>query len=229
MNYAFLQQLLAAVEKFEAQDAAAQGAELTAFAHWLLAHTSLPPDQAAVMREAVNPVEFTETRISKHLTYLYRYARFYSRFALHGSPLVAFEDFTYLATVNALQPLSKTELIGRNIHEKSSGTEVIKRLLKQSLLSEQAHAVDRRSKMITLSAEGQQVLRQYFGRMRQESRMLAGNLDAVEREQLLYLLLKLDSFHYPIFRYSRAQTFEELTQRHFPDLDNPEQPPKERL
>ncbi|WP_324680207.1 hypothetical protein [Hymenobacter sp. GOD-10R] len=218
MNYAFLQRLLASVEEFEAQHKESPSDALADFAQWLHVRTSPSSDLATVTREATQAAETLESRISKLITFLYRYARFYSRLALDGSVLFAFEDFSYLVTVNCYGPLSKTELIARNIHEKSSGTEVIKRLLKQALLTEQPHPSDRRRRELTLSSEGRRTLYQVFERMHQEAHMVAGNLDTIERHQLLYLLLKLDTFHYPVFSQNRAPTFESLIETHFPQL-----------
>ncbi|WP_317239190.1 MarR family winged helix-turn-helix transcriptional regulator [Hymenobacter sp. 5516J-16] len=169
-----------------------------------------PPDTTTVSREQVHVREFDESRISKLITFLSRYARSYSRLALRDSPLTTLEDFTYLATLNAYQPLSKTDLIGRNIHEKSGGMEVIRRLHKQGLVTEQMHSHDRRSRVLMLSDSGREVLFQLFERMEQVARVLAGNLNAPERQQLLYLLLKLDAYHYPRFHQQRAKTLDEL-------------------
>ncbi|UOQ77782.1 hypothetical protein MUN84_03720 [Hymenobacter sp. 5516J-16] len=61
-----------------------------------------------------------------------------------------------------------------------------------------------------LSDSGREVLFQLFERMEQVARVLAGNLNAPERQQLLYLLLKLDAYHYPRFHQQRAKTLDEL-------------------
>ncbi|SNC66934.1 DNA-binding transcriptional regulator, MarR family [Hymenobacter gelipurpurascens] len=225
MDYAFFRQLVDMAEIFETQHPTAQAADMATFAAWLHARTTAPPDAATVTRVEAKPGEFDESIIGKLITFMYRYARTYLRLALEGSPLLTSDDFTYLATVYGHQPLSKTEVIGRNIHEKPTGTEVIKRLLKQGLIAEQAHETDRRSKLLTITDTGRQVLFQLFGRMSQVAYMIAGNLEPAERRQLLYLLLKLDHFHHDIFLHDRSKSFEELVQARFPQLPVPGGPP----
>ena len=225
MNYDFFRQLLDLAETFETQHAAGQPIDMGAFAAWLHARTVTPPDAVPVTRTAAKPGEFDESVISKLITFMYRYARSYLRLALEGSPLITPDDFTYLATVYGFQPLSKTEVIERNIHEKPTGTEIIKRLLKQGLVAEHAHETDRRRKLLTITDEGRRALFQLFERMSQVAYMVAGNLDATERHQLLYLLLKLDHFHHDIFAHDRSTTFDELIRSRFPDLPAAGKPP----
>lgn len=225
MNYAFFRQLIDLAETFEAQHSTGQSDDMAVFAAWLHARTVAPPDAGPVTRSEPKPGEFDESILGKLITFMYRYARTYLRLALEGSPLLTSDDFTYLATVYGHQPLSKTEVIVRNIHEKPSGTEVIKRLLKQGLIAEQAHETDRRSKLLTITDTGREVLFQLFGRMSQVAHMIAGNLEPTERRQLLYLLLKLDHFHHDIFLHDRSRTFEELLLARFPDLPQSGRPP----
>jgi DNA-binding MarR family transcriptional regulator len=225
MNYAFFRQLVDLAETFEAQHPTGQPHDMAAFAAWLHARTATPPDAAPVTRTAPKPGEFDESVIGKLITFMYRYARTYLRLALEGSPLLTSDDFAYLVTVYGHQPLTKTEVIVRNIHEKPSGNEVLKRLLKQGLIAEQAHETDRRSKLLTITDTGRQVLFPLFERMSQVAHMIAGNLEPAERRQLLYLLLKLDQFHHDIFVHDRSRTFEELLQARFPNLPPTAGPP----
>ncbi|WP_400190780.1 MarR family winged helix-turn-helix transcriptional regulator [Hymenobacter sp. B81] len=219
MDYALLKQLLEQAEAFEQQRAAAGSpADLAAFAAWLYGRVGAPPAPRGPAAPADVPSMPPEAEISKLLIFLTRYARSYIRRGLAGTPLLTPDDFAYLATVMGHQPLSKTELIARNIHEKATGTEVIKRLLARGLVAEQPHHTDRRSKLLTLTEAGGAVLRQVFGRMGQAAQLVAGDLTAAERVQLLYLLQKLDAFHQPIFSGPRAESFEELL-RHLPKAE----------
>ncbi|SHK81962.1 MarR family winged helix-turn-helix transcriptional regulator [Hymenobacter psychrotolerans] len=219
MAYTLLKQLLEQLEHFEQQHPAAAGspaASLAGFAAWLYARTAAPPASRGPAAPPEIPSVPPEAEIGKLLIFLARYARSYIRLGLAGTPLLTPDDFAYLATVMGHQPLSKTELIARNIHEKATGTEVIKRLLARGLVAEQPHATDRRSKLLTLTEAGAGVLRQVFGPMGQASQLIAGNLSRAERIQLLYLLQKLDAFHLPIFQGGRAGSLSELL-HHLPN------------
>jgi DNA-binding MarR family transcriptional regulator len=227
MDYSLLRLLLPYLEDYQHQQTATPSAptadttQLAGFATWL--HQQLTPQQHldAVARQDRRPGETYESQIAMYNTFLYRYARNYSRLALEDTPLVSFDDFTYLATVYGRGPLSKTELIQRNIHEKPAGTEVIKRLLKNELVQEENSPTDRRSKLLTITDSGKKLLFVLLARMSQVAEMAAGNLSPDERHQLVALLLKLDSFHNPIFLAPRANTLAELQARFFPNVPPP--------
>ncbi|RSK47166.1 MarR family winged helix-turn-helix transcriptional regulator [Hymenobacter rigui] len=216
MKYALLTQVLTLLEEFEATIPAkpeADGPSMEAFAAWL--QVRVLPAPAEPVGRAGQPQE-TEVVIGQLVTYLYRYLRGYSRLALADSPLLTIDDFTYLATTFGHQPLSKTELIRRHIHEIPTGNEIIKRLLAREFLAEQPSTTDRRRKLLTVTPGGQQALFASMGPMRQLAHLAAGTLTAQERSQLVYLLQKLDAFHHPIFAGPRPDTFPDLISRHLP-------------
>ncbi|WP_426491624.1 MarR family winged helix-turn-helix transcriptional regulator [Hymenobacter sp. 102] len=216
MKYALLTQVLTLLEEFESS-APATGAgtspSLKEFAAWLQLRVLPAPAEPAA--QAGQPQE-TEIIIGQLVTYLYRYLRGYSRLALADSPLLTIDDFTYLATTFGHQPLSKTELIRRHIHETPTGNEIIKRLLAREFLAEQPSTTDRRSKLLSITPAGQQALFASMGPMRQLAHLAAGTLTPQERSQLVYLLQKLDAFHHPIFVGPRPNTFPDLVSRHLP-------------
>jgi DNA-binding MarR family transcriptional regulator len=137
-------------------------------------------------------------------------------FARHAAD--SYDDFVYLAITYGDGPLSKTQIIARSIHEKPTGTEIIKRLLKTGLIHEQPHTTDRRIKVLTMNEYGLGVFFQLFANMSQVASMMAGNLNAAERTQLVYLLSKLDAFHFPIFAAARPATLEGMHQKYFPQV-----------
>lgn len=225
MNYALLKHVLPLLEEFQASAPAAASApveagdearELEAFSAWLQLRVSPPPQPLAVARLPRHELEDDATVIGQMVTFLYRYLRAYSRLALTDSPLLTYDDFTYLATTFSRQPLTKTELIRHNIHETPTGNEVIKRLLANGFIAEAASTTDRRSKLLTVTPAGQRVLFASFGPMSQLAQLAAGTLTPFERQQLVYLLQKLDAFHHPIFAESRPATFTQLIDQHLP-------------
>ena len=217
-DYHLLKQLLAQVEEFEhLRQAGSPAADLPAFAAWLHARTAVPTATPTATPTAVRgPVTSysraevkPEAYIMKLVISLYRYGRSYIRQALAGTPLLTPDDFAYLVNVFSQGPISKTALITYNVHEKPSGNEVIKRLLARELVQEQPHPTDRRSKLLTITEAGRQVLFGVFGRMEQASQLVAGDLTLPERTQLRQLLQKLDDFHQPIYA-ARPAGFQEL-------------------
>lgn len=224
MDYNLIKQLVLLAEEFhrDSPQSVDSEAELADFSRWLQARTGAGgpahPPRRSVEREPSHPLETPASIIGKFVTFMYRYLRTYSRLALMNTPLISYDDFTYLATVFGRGPLSKTELITRNIHEKPTGTEIIRRLLAAGLVQEQPHATDRRSKLLTITGAGQRTLFEVFANMSQVSAMAAGNLEPAEQEQLAYLLAKLDAFHFPVFAAARPASLEEMRQKHFPHV-----------
>jgi MarR family transcriptional regulator, lower aerobic nicotinate degradation pathway regulator len=223
MDYSLVKQLVALAEEFHRESGAASPgpeAELADFSRWLQARTGTAdaPRRESVEREPSHPMETAASVIGKFVTFMYRYLRTYSRLALLHTPLITYDDFSYLAAVYGRGPLSKSELITRNIHEKPTGSEIIRRLLAAGLIQEAPHATDRRRKLLSLTTAGQQVLFEAFASMSQVAAMAAGNLTAAEQEQLAYLLTKLDAFHFPVFAAARPASLEEMRQKHFPHV-----------
>jgi DNA-binding MarR family transcriptional regulator len=145
------------------------------------------------------------------IAYLYRYSRSYSKKSLEHSPLVTADDFAYLAVLNARGSLTKTELIELNIHEKTTGIEIIKRLLNSGLVEQRDDETDKRSKRLTLTDRGRGVLFASFPGMGQVATLTAGNLSESEKMQLLYLLNKLHLFHNAIHKECRDDSLEEIS------------------
>ncbi|RTQ51425.1 MarR family transcriptional regulator [Hymenobacter gummosus] len=218
MDYSLLKQLLEQVEAFEQHQQASHSApaDLPRFAAWLHARTALGAGPQPVADEVHAVHDSPEVQISKLVVFMNRYARSYIRLALAGTPLLTADDFAYLASLYRLQPLSKTELITRNVHEKASGTEVIKRLLAHGLVTEEPHATDRRRKLLSVTDEGRQVLSEALGRMNQVAHLVSGDLTQEERRQLVYLLQRLDAFHLSIYLAPRPESFEALMQQWLP-------------
>ncbi len=211
MNYPLYRQLLDLAEAFEGQHPTTDpGASMPAFAAWLHARFTPAERLEAVAREVPSPLESVESRISTLAVFLYRYARSYARIALTEAGGLGFDDFTYLCLIISRGEMSKSELITRNIHEKATGTEIIKRLLRRGYLAEKPHATDRRSKLLSLTEPGRQALFQAFGAMNQVATLVTGNLSAAERQQFSYLLHKLDAFHHPLFVGPRPASLAEL-------------------
>jgi DNA-binding MarR family transcriptional regulator len=106
--------------------------------------------------------------------------------------------------------MNKTSLIDKNIQEKPTGTEVIKRLLKNEWIAEKNNENDKRSKLIFLTEKGKGILFQTFGQIGKASEIITGSLEQQEKLQLLALLKKLQIFHQPLFITQKNKNWEEF-------------------
>jgi len=84
--------------------------------------------------------------------------------------------------------------------EKTSGTEIINRLLKLGLISQFNDDEDKRSVRINITALGREQLFRILPKMRMVSQIVTGNLTDKEKLTLAYMLRKLDSFHNEIYK-----------------------------
>lgn len=202
--YHFYRQLMNASEEFEQSHPSPEQHTLEHFAAWLsLKLAPVPEMTTAAEHSRDQPDETPEVGISRLVGFMNRYARIYLKKAFEKTPLTTPDDFSYLAVLEERGALTKTELIEENIHEKTSGMEVIKRLLNAGLITQMEHPSDRRSKLISITEQGREVLYSIFGELRVIAKLVSGNLTEQEKQQLLYLLRKLDHFHRPIYLQER--------------------------
>jgi DNA-binding MarR family transcriptional regulator len=136
-----------------------------------------------------------DNNISRLFVFMSRYAKYYLKKALEGTPLQTAEDFTALAILLTHPHLSKSELISYNLQEKTSGTEVIRRLIAHGLVKQWDDTKDKRSKHIAITEEGKSLLYQVFVHTNYVGKIITGNLTVAEKFTLQYLLQKLESFH----------------------------------
>ncbi|WP_205687098.1 MarR family winged helix-turn-helix transcriptional regulator [Chitinophaga rhizosphaerae] len=140
-----------------------------------------------------------ESFISTLVVRMNRYAKMYAKAAIHDSDFSTQEEFIYLINLNALGPMTKMELIRRNIHDKPAGIQILNRLQLQGWVEQGGSHADKRRRIIRITAKGQAVLQRQMVKIRQATRIVTGNLDHDEKTDLIRLLSKLDDFHHDIF------------------------------
>lgn len=150
------------------------------------------------------------TDISILLVFMYRYAVVYFKKALKEGNINTLDEFSFLIVLMTYPSLSKTELIQKLIMEKTSGVEVIKRLLKNELIQEFDNPNDKRSVLVAITAKGKKELASLMPKMGLVGSMVVGNLTPSEVSSLSFLLRKLDYYHNDIFLHHRNLSLEEL-------------------
>lgn len=148
------------------------------------------------------------------VTYLFRYAKHYTKKALDGSPLSTMDDFTFLLTLKTHGNMTKTALTTKHLLEVTSGVEILKRLERQGFVATSENPDDKRSRHVSITESGREILKEMMVKMRQVSGIVAGNLSTTELRQLLPLLMKLDSFHGEIHREDKKSDLTDITQKY---------------
>lgn len=150
-----------------------------------------------------------ERVIAQHILFMYRYIKFYSKMVFADSNIKTIEDFSFLITLLQQPALPKTELIRRNIYEKSSGVEVINRLIKSKLLTQKDNPEDKRSQLVILTEMGRESLFQVLRKMNELGLVTSGNLTNGEKNELAILLKKLDKFHFENYHNKNSDQLED--------------------
>jgi DNA-binding MarR family transcriptional regulator len=108
------------------------------------------------------------------------------------------------------ESMSKSELITKQVMEKTSGSEVIRRLIKRGLVVESADTKDKRSIRVSITETGREEILKILPLMGDVSQIVVGNLSAEEINTLSYLLKKLDYFHNDIYINKREHSLSEI-------------------
>ena len=152
-----------------------------------------------------------ENEIAKQVIMLGRYSKQLIRKSLENHPDLVNEDFTYLFRMMDYESLTKMQLIEKNAHEKQTGIEIIKRLVKNGLLAESPDENDKRSTRIAVTPKGKKVFLESMQDITVVSKIMCGQLDTKEKEALLSSLKKLNTFHHTVYsNYKNENTSEIL-------------------
>lgn len=178
---------------------------------------TLSDDKIRGGKESWKVIQYTENRsatnVSILVSLLYRYAKMYSRKAMKDSGLRTVDEFALLITLMTHESISKQELIKEQVLEKTSGIEIVNRLIRQGYVEQFDGEKDRRSKMLKITAQGRQEIIQILPRMNQVSKIVVGNLTQTEQNLLTFLMRKLDDFHNDIFMNEKDAGLEDILRR----------------
>lgn len=177
------------------------------FANWLKEHTvnnqSKPEPRnlngEIAYNENPNQYESKEVEITRLVVFMNRYAKNYIKQALEGCEIQTSDEFAYLASLITRNGMGKSELIQLNIQEKTTGMEILKRLLTMNLIFQYDNPIDKRSKCVAITDKGKSVFFATVGKMMQVSKVIGGDLNENEKITLLHSLRKLDQFHHEIY------------------------------
>lgn len=214
MKYDLIKDIIGLLEKFE-QGVAATGnytPDTAGFRRWIIdqeGYTGVEEPDWEGKENGRSP----ESVINTLIVHMNRYAKTYSKSAIHNSGFSTQEDFIYLINLKASGPMTKMELIKRNIQDKPVGMQILSRLIGRGWVMQEASETDKRSKVIRITHAGLEALEQQMDKIRQATRVVTGDLTYPEKMELIRLLTKLDHFHQPIFaqNISSAELLDSIT------------------
>jgi MarR family transcriptional regulator, lower aerobic nicotinate degradation pathway regulator len=146
---------------------------------------------------------------------LFRYVKHYSKKVFESSQVQTIDEFTYLAILMNYGDMTKSELISRNVHEKTTGMEIIRRLIKHNFITQADDPDDKRSQILAITGEGKIEIFKLFNEMSKVSTIVSGDLSNDEKMILSYLLGKLDIFHRHIYDHEKKEDLDFLIGKYF--------------
>lgn len=155
-----------------------------------------------------------EVEFSTLLTNLNRFAKHYMKKIFKNSTINTLDEFGFLATLLREGSLLKNELINSHLLEISSGSEIIKRLIKNGLVKEVKDEKDKRAKRISLTEIGKVEIFNSFDEMHKVSEIIIGNLNPNEIKNALEVLNKLNYFHQQIHKEDKNSTIDVIHEKH---------------
>lgn len=205
-DFTFLHDILNLVEDFQKEQQPDTAPTIEGFKNWIVSK-SIPSNNALTLNRIQDIVDWEgklngrspESVINTLIVHMNRYAKAYSKSAIHDSEFTTQEEFIYLINLKAFGSMSKMDLIKKNVQEKSVGMQIINRLIAHGWVSQRISEEDKRSKVIGITEKGERMLADHMDKIRDASKIVTGNLTETEKIELIRLLTKLDHFHKPIY------------------------------
>ena len=211
MSYPLLHELLDLVERYEEfrGNAEQSMSNFLRFADQTLEQQTSSEEPKAGMRGHA----YLNAMIARDISFVYRYMRYFVRKAIKDTPLQTIDEYSYLITLMAKGEMTKTELNNYNVIEKTSGSEIIRRLLKSGLISQTRNLQDRRSLLLSITPKGREVVKELLPRMQQSSDLLLRDLSWDQKIFLHSLHEQLYESNHPLFLTERDTDLAKLVEK----------------
>ncbi len=169
--------------------------QIKSFANWL----SKRLDETVSTEDYGITGHSIEAEIAAYIGRMSRYSNSYIKSALVDLPFATDMDFAFTAILHRSGSIGKTDLIRKMAYDKSSGMEVIKRLLKNQIIEQFPNPDDKRGKLLRVTKNGEENIIKAYSEAHKAAKMVSGCLTQTEQIALLKTLKKLDEFHLPIY------------------------------
>ena len=211
MSYPLLHELLDLVERYEEfrGNAEQSMSNFLRFADQTLEQQTSSEEPKVGMRGHA----YLNAMIARDISFVYRYMRYFVRKAIKDTPLQTIDEYSYLITLMAKGEMTKTELNNYNVIEKTSGSEIIRRLLKSGLISQTRNLQDRRSLLLSITPKGREVVKELLPRMQQSSDLLLRDLSWDQKIFLHSLHEQLYESNHPLFLTERDSDLAKLVEK----------------
>lgn len=210
MNIDLLIEMMKSANDFENSPQYKSNASLEDFRFWLNKNAYERETPRNLTEKFDLTVYDLENEIAKQVILLGRYSRNLIKKALENHSGLANEDFTYLFRLMDYESLTKMQLIEKNAHEKQTGIEIIKRLVKNGVFAEKPDDRDKRSVRVSVTTKGKKLFEEAMNDITIVSKIMSGKLSTTEKETLLSYLKTLNTFHHTIYNTYKNEGIKEI-------------------
>lgn len=207
MNYLLLKEVIENLEQFDQEK---NSSSIEDFRIWMNEKAYQKVNPTELFKKENQKVFDLENEIAKQVILLGRFTKQMIRRGLKEFPQLANEEFTYLYRLMDEETLTKMQLVERNAHEKQTGMEIIKRLVKNKLVEEFPDKNDKRTTRLKLTELGKNTFLESIKDVTTTSRVLSAKLEDEEKENLLAILRKLNEFHFHIYQEYKTAEIDEI-------------------
>ena len=206
-----IRQLMDYVESYEEEH---HNADIQEFSVYLSNHVSGMSagsrKQEPERDDFIDYEKYRDVEFATGLTTLFRFVKLYTKKAFDNTSFKSIDEYGFLASLFKDKSLLKSELIQQHLLEISSGSEIIKRLIKSGLVHEYADKNDKRARRIELTEKGQKEITMAFNEMFMVSEIVIGDLTEDELNNALAIFRKLIYFHRHIHDEDKNFSLEEI-------------------
>lgn len=210
MNTDFFINLLLEVQEFENSGRSKNDSTIEDFRNFLNDKFYKSQSPRFISESEQKKVNDLENEIAKQVILLSRFTKQMIRRGLQDFPELYNEEFTYLYRIMDEPLLTKMQLVEKNAHEKQTGMEIIRRLVKNNLLEEIPDSKDKRVTRLKISELGKKYFDQSVESVSITSRVLSAKLDTEEKNNLLKTLKKLNEFHFNVYHQYKDSDITEI-------------------
>ena len=177
-----IEQLVGLYGKFTEEENENKADWKASFANWLIDQKSAP------LGEVHSGMGKDDTFIGMFLIGLGNLTRNRVNKLIKNSPFSTIMDYQFLLVLSQHGKMKKSQLITVNYMEMSSGIEVIKRLLKQNWINEEENPEDKRSRLVTISSSGENIVKEYQEKVNHLYNSFSSLLSTGEKNNVLHSL-----------------------------------------
>ncbi len=226
MSYTKITEL---IKKWEEYENLYPEPSMNGFGRWLSSHEEKQPIPANVQKrnekihkgwdsheqglKEHHKNKNTEVQIGILIGRLGRYGRMYAKKALQPLDL-NLDEFTFLGSILHMSNPKKSDVIMMNLFEPTSGTEILRRLIKLKYVKESASKEDKRSKLLALTALGEKIVFKAFQLMSNVGTLISANLTEAQKKELIRTMDYLNDFHANLYLNHKEAGLEEMIRQY---------------